>query len=109
MDGGWCFREGSRNDAKVYIEWRYHTGLSIVYTEGGMFHRVGGPALVAIRGVRHWYESGKLHRVGDPAIEYADGNRYWYENDKLHRVGGPAIMYASGNCLWYENGERLIR
>jgi hypothetical protein len=71
----------------------------------GDLHRLDGPALESIFGLKAWYENGLLHRLDGPAIEQADRNKEWYQNGEKHRTDGPAALYFDGTRVWYQNGK----
>jgi hypothetical protein len=59
-----------------------------------------------------WTQNGLWHRKGGPAVVYANGDREWWTHDKLHREDGPAIdkrvpKYSSshGYSRYFLNGR----
>jgi hypothetical protein len=55
--------------------WRLHDTLQI--------HRVDGPAIEWVDGIKEWYQYDQLHRVEGPAIEWPNGDKEYYYWDKL--------------------------
>jgi len=70
----------------------------------GKLHRLDGPAVECINGIKEWHVNGQFHREDGPAIEDGLGNKWWYQNGKLHRTDGPAVEDVDGRKEWYING-----
>jgi hypothetical protein len=49
-----------------------------------------------------WRVNGLYHRVGGPAIIRANGDQSWYQHGYLHREGGPARIEPNGDQSWYQ-------
>lgn len=77
------------------------------YKNGGILHRVDGPAVEYPDDYREWYLCGKLHRVGGPAIE-STYRKVYYINGKCHRLDGPALINSKYGDEWYYN-DKLIK
>ncbi len=74
------------------------------YNKKGQLHRLDGPAVEMMDGLKAWFVNGKLHRQGGPAVVMVDGTKAWYVNGKQHRLDGPAVEYAHGSKQWYVHG-----
>ena len=57
------------------------------------------------QGVELWTLGGDYHRVDGPACEWADGSKSWWVNGKRHRTDGPAIEHSNGQKFWYLFGK----
>ena len=57
--------------------------------------------------VYHYNSAGELHRLNGPAVLHVNGVRSWYKNNVRHRIDGPAIEFPDGDACWYINGMRL--
>jgi len=57
-------------------------GSKIYYNSKGEIHRLDGPAIEYIEGIKYWYKEGKLHKVDGPAREYLYEIKSWYLLDK---------------------------
>lgn len=58
-------------------------------------------------GTKFWYEGGVLHRLDGPAYIRPDGHKEWRKNGRKHRVGGPAVIYADGREEFWKDGVRI--
>ena len=74
--------------------------------QDGKKHRLDGPAFEGHGEHRIWYQNGEYHRVDGPAIEMADGDRYWYQHGRLHRLDGPAVEWVDGRVEYYIEGQK---
>lgn len=54
--------------------------------------------------VYHFNSAGELHRLDGPAVLRVNGVRSWYKNNVRHRIDGPAIEFPDGDAGWYING-----
>ena len=70
-------------------------------------HRLDGPAVEDVDGIKEWWVDGKFHRLDGPAIEWENGTKQWWVDDKLYRLGGPAVEYASGTKEWWIDGRQM--
>jgi len=52
------------------------------YNEANQLHRLDGPAVDDVHGIKCWYQNGQCHRLDGPAVEYANGDKYWYIEDE---------------------------
>jgi hypothetical protein len=58
-------------------------------------------------GMTTYRVGGLYHRIGGPAVHWRDGSQYWYENGRLHRIDGPAIYEPNaGEQHFYIHGLR---
>lgn len=91
---------------------------TIYYKKGTtIIHRLDGPAIEHISGIKSWYLDGERHRLDGPAIEIPDIKKEWFVNGKRHRLDGPAVevldkktiqgWLRKGKCEWWVNGCRL--
>lgn len=55
-----------------------------------------------------WLDSkGKVHRIDGPAVDQVDGVKEWYKHGTLHRLDGPAIEWADGPVEYYVDGRQF--
>lgn len=79
------------------------TGDKTWTIDGGILHRLDGPAEIRANGSQAWYQDGELHRVDGPAVIRPGGSEEWCQDGELHRVDGPAVICDNGE-RWYKNG-----
>jgi hypothetical protein len=98
------------NQSKQYVSMTESSGRWIRrwHNEGGEYHRLDGPAIVADDGTEEWHINGELHRVDGPAVTTLRG-KYWFIHNKPHRLDGPAIEWYGGTKEWWVNGKELTQ
>ena len=74
----------------MIITKQYRVGPNLVtreeHSEGGVWHREDGPALICSHGVEAWYLNGQLHREDGPAIVDGLGYKAWFIHGVKTRV-----------------------
>jgi len=64
--------------------------------------------IISENGNYKWYQNGHLHRLDGPAVEYVSGLKEWYNNGHLHRLDGPAVIDPiHRNYVWWINGYNV--
>ena len=106
----------------------------VVYKDGtkrwckdNKFHRVDGPAIEWVDGIKEWWYKGIYVGKGDKpnptlwerltSVEINGGPllngcvvdlfgvKRWYKDDLRHREDGPAVERVDGDTRWYINGK----
>jgi hypothetical protein len=58
-------------------------GTKFWRNSNGDYHRVDGPAIEYVNGIKAWWVEGKYHRTDGPAIEWSGSHKEWWVNDKF--------------------------
>lgn len=73
----------------------------------GVFHRIGGPALVRKDGTKEWFLNGRRHRIDGPAIIKPNGIKQWYVNSK-NVTPLVEIWMIDNKVVWPWNEETQV-
>ena len=92
-----------------------------VYVQGGVYHRLDGPAVIKEDGTGEYWLKGshyktkkkfktalkklKKGKLGFTGVTFVEtlGKRYWVDGE-LHREDGPAWIWPDGTFEWYKKG-----
>jgi hypothetical protein len=70
----------------------------------GEYHRLGGPAIMSLSGIKEYWVEGKRHFTKGPAYIHPSGTIQYWVNDKLHNIDGPAITWSNGTKEYWVDG-----
>jgi hypothetical protein len=92
---------------------RFDSGLDQIFTSTTNFVKLSKSEnrplceVNSLGDIVYLNEHGQYHRLDGPAIETLTGVKEWRVNGNLHRIDGPAFSNGVVNH-WYYNGNRII-
>jgi len=92
-----------KNYSKIKVD---EYGNKRYFNDKGNHHRLDGPAIEDLNGIKFWYINENCHRNIDPSDEYSDGTKQWFFKGQSHRIGG---SFSSTQKYWYIHGKEYTK